>query len=107
MTVKRTLIIMIPIFKCFEFCLPAEALAMAGILSCSKSTLDETKGFKKSLDVYAYPIILNPVYLCSAFGMRMPSGVWLFSKRAATIRGSASEEPFRVCASWIRLSASR
>ena len=38
----------------------------------------------------------KPVYGCSALGMRMPSGVWLFSSRAATIRGRASAEPLRV-----------
>ena len=36
----------------------------------------------------------------------MPSGVWLFSSRAATMRGRASEEPLSVCASRVFLSAS-
>jgi hypothetical protein len=46
-----------------------------------------------------YLIISKPVYGTNAAGMRIPSGVWLFSNSAATIRGNANELPFSVCAS--------
>ena len=36
-------------------------------------------------------IISKPVYGTNAFGMRIPSGVWKSSNRAATILGSAKD----------------
>ena len=48
------------------------------------------------ISCFSQSIISNPVYGTNAFGIRIPSGVWLFSSKAATMRGSASAEPFRV-----------
>ena len=52
-------------------------------------------------------IISNPQYGTSAFGIRIPSGVWLFSSKAATIRGRANADPFNVWQSSVFLSAER
>lgn len=41
-------------------------------------------------------MIEKPVYFCRHSGTRIPSGVWLFSRRAAIMRGRASAEPLRV-----------
>jgi hypothetical protein len=41
-------------------------------------------------------ITLNPVYFQSALGSLMPSGVWLFSNKAATIRARASSALWRI-----------
>lgn len=38
----------------------------------------------------------KPQYGTKALGIRMPSGVWLFSNKAATMRGKAKAEPFSV-----------
>ena len=57
--------------------------------------------------IYPYFIISKPQYGTNAFGMRMPSGVWLFSSNAATMRGKASAEPFNVWQSSVFLFAVR
>ncbi|MFM7851058.1 MAG: hypothetical protein ACKO96_03880, partial [Flammeovirgaceae bacterium] len=44
-----------------------------------------------------HPIFSNPVHGTNTFGILIPSGVWLFSKIAATIRGSANALPLSVC----------
>lgn len=41
-------------------------------------------------------IMSKPQYGTNAFGIRIPSGVWLFSSNAATILGNAKAEPFKV-----------
>ena len=38
----------------------------------------------------------KPVYFLRHSGTMMPSGVWLFSSSAATMRGRARAEPFSV-----------
>src|ERR1700752_5610 len=45
-----------------------------------------------------YFIVSNPQYGISTFGILIPSAVWLFSNRQATILGNARALPFRVCA---------
>jgi len=44
-------------------------------------------------------ITSNPQYGTKTSGIFIPSGVWLFSGKAATIRGNANALPFKVCAS--------
>ena len=41
-------------------------------------------------------MIEKPVYFCRHSGTRIPSGVWLFSSRAAKMRGRARAEPLSV-----------
>ena len=53
--------------------------------------------------IYSTP----PIYGTSTLGSLIPSGVWLFSSSAATMRGRASELPLSVWASCVFLSASR
>lgn len=60
-----------------------------------------------SLYIYIYFIMSKPQYGINAFGMRMPSGVWLFSSKAATMRGKANAEPFKVWQSSVFLFAVR
>lgn len=43
-----------------------------------------------------YLMMSNPQYFTRASGILMPSGVWLFSNRAAMMRGRARAEPLRV-----------
>ena len=72
-----------------------------------ESGLPDTRQAAGMCGAIRYFIRSNPVKGTSAAGMRMPSGVWLFSSSAATMRGRASELPLRVWANWIFRSASR
>ena len=55
-----------------------------------------------------YQLMMSkPVYFLRHSGTMIPSGVWLFSSSAATMRGRASAEPLRVWQSLIFLSAPR
>jgi hypothetical protein len=54
-----------------------------------------------------YCIMSQPMYGCNAAGMRIPSGVWLFSNKAATIRGKANAEPLSVWHNVTFLSSAR
>ena len=53
-----------------------------------------------------HEIISAPKYLCITKGNLMPSCVWLFSNKLAIMRGSASELPFKLCASCVLPSTS-
>ena len=53
-----------------------------------------------------YSITSNPQYGIKTVGiLTVPSACWLFSNKAATMRGSAKAEPFSVCKSCVFLSA--
>ena len=64
-------------------------------------SLTKSPPLRESRRGSSYLIISQPMYGCSAAGIRIPSSVWLFSSSAATIRGKARAEPFKV---WQRVT---
>ena len=66
---------------------PQAVLVMTGIIPHSLKPCEDSS--------HVHQILAAPKYGCNTLGKLIPSASWLFSNKAASMRGKAIELPFR------------